>query len=505
MELQSGALLQGGKYKIEKTLGQGGFGVTYLAEQTNLKRLVCIKEFFMKEYGERTSDSEATVMTEATAVTAITTGAAEIMGRYRERFIKEAQTIAKLNHPGIVKIHDVFEENGTAYYVMDYIEGENLNDLVKREGALPEERAIGYLRQVGEALSYVHGKRMMHLDVKPSNILVSKTDDRALLIDFGTAKQYDSSGTQTSATPVGISAGYAAIELMSPGGVQTFSPETDVYSLGATLYYLVTGKNPPNASERMDMLLAGERLPYPAGLSTEVADAIEKAMQGRRQRPESVESFIGLLQADVQQPQPQPRPQPQPPAQVRQQPLARRDAPSSSKKWKILLGSAAGIVCLVVLAIILFGNKDKRQESPEAIDLGLSVKWALCNLGASGPDGNGSYFTWDEAISAEVPAGMRLPTKSEFEELVRNCSFSWTSKNGVKGYQFTGRNGNSIFLPAAGHFNKSGVPKYNVGDYWSSTKASSEKSSRLTFGETSEPKMYDCYDNYRQSVRLVSD
>ena len=129
MELQSGALLQGGKYKIEKALGQGGFGITYLAEQTNLGRKVCIKEFFMKEYGERTAapeeDSQETVLTDGasspkqgqkdndatvlTGVSAVTSAAAAIMGRYREKFVKEARTIARLDHPGIVRIHDVFE------------------------------------------------------------------------------------------------------------------------------------------------------------------------------------------------------------------------------------------------------------------------------------------------------------------------------------------------------------------------------------------------------------
>ena len=330
-ELLSGTLLQGGKYKIEKSLGQGGFGITYLAEQTNLGRKVCIKEFFMKEYGERTTatavdgdatviaddatvlSSESTVLTgeavsagpkgasDATVLTSVnpvTSAAAEIMGRYREKFVKEARTIAKLDHPGIVRIHDVFEENGTAYYVMDFIEGENLNDLVKREGALSEERALGYIRQVADALSYVHGQRIMHLDVKPANVLVRKSDGKAILIDFGTAKQYDASGTQTSTTPVGLSVGYAPIEMTKPGGVQTFSPETDVYSLGATLYYLVTGQNPPDASERMEMIMEGERFKLPGNISSATADVIEQSMQTRKKRIQTVDGFLELLNSD---------------------------------------------------------------------------------------------------------------------------------------------------------------------------------------------------------------
>jgi len=327
MELQSNALLQDGKYKILKTLGQGGFGLTYLAEQTNLGRKVCIKEFFMKEYGERTAapdatDKDATIIaddstvlaenaaatgpksspendaTVLTGVSGITSAAAAIMERYKEKFLKEARTIAKLDHPGIVRIHDVFEENGTAYYVMDFIEGENLNDKVKREGPLSEERALGYIRQVADALSFVHGHNIMHLDVKPANILIRKSDDKAILIDFGTAKQYDSEGSQTSTTPIGLSAGYAPIEMTKPGGVQTFSPETDVYSLGATLYYLVTGQNPPDASERMEMIMDGEKFKLPEAISATTANVIEQSMQARKKRIQTVSSFLDLLNTD---------------------------------------------------------------------------------------------------------------------------------------------------------------------------------------------------------------
>jgi len=315
-ELEKNTHLQDGKYKIEKSLGQGGFGITYLAEQTNLGRKVCIKEFFMKEYGERTAapeqntdetvltggvpssrpkDEEATVLT---GVSAVTSAAAEIMGKYREKFVKEARTIARLDHPGIVRIHDVFEENGTAYYVMDFIEGENLNDMVKREGPLSEGRALGYIRQIADALSYVHDHKIMHLDVKPANVLVRKSDDKAILIDFGTAKQYDSEGTQTSTTPVGLSVGYAPIEMTKPGGVQTFSPETDVYSLGATLYYLVTGQNPPDASERMEMIMDGEEFKLPETLSATTVNVIEQSMQARKKRIQTVSSFLDLLDTD---------------------------------------------------------------------------------------------------------------------------------------------------------------------------------------------------------------
>ena len=124
--LQPNTTLQGGKYKIIRTLGQGGFGITYLAEQVMLDRKVAIKEFFMKEYCDRDeSTSRVTMGSE---------GSRDSVNRYREKFLKEARNIAKLNHPNIVKIIDVFEENDTAYYVMEYVEGGSLAEKIRREG-----------------------------------------------------------------------------------------------------------------------------------------------------------------------------------------------------------------------------------------------------------------------------------------------------------------------------------------------------------------------------------
>lgn len=128
MQLHPNSLLQGGKYKIESVLGQGGFGITYLGWQTRLNRRVAIKEFFMKEYCNRNADtSHITIGTE---------GSRELVARFQQKFIKEAQSIAGLNHPNIIRIHDVFEENDTAYYVMEYIEGGSLQEYVTRYGAL---------------------------------------------------------------------------------------------------------------------------------------------------------------------------------------------------------------------------------------------------------------------------------------------------------------------------------------------------------------------------------
>jgi serine/threonine protein kinase len=284
--LKAGSTLQNGKYEIIRTLGQGGFGITYEANQVMMDRHVCIKEFFIKEYCDRYDVTGN--------VSLGSTGNAEMVRQYMAKFVKEAKTIAKLNHPNIISIYDVFEENNTAYYVMEFLPGESLNDRVKNAGAIPEKEALRYIYQIGDALSYAHDHHVMHLDIKPSNIMLD--GDRAVLIDFGLSKQYSETGEQTSSTPVGISHGYAPLEQYLEGGVKEFSPETDVYSLGATLYKLVTGLTPPPAP-----IVVQSGLPsIPLSVSAPVRDAIGKAMSVHKQeRPRSVKEFLSILDNGV--------------------------------------------------------------------------------------------------------------------------------------------------------------------------------------------------------------
>lgn len=290
-QLTTNTLLQGGRYKIEKVLGQGGFGITYLAIQSGLERKVAIKEFFMKELcGRDESTSHVTLGTE---------GSRETVTRFREKFLKEARNIAKLNHPNIVRIIDVFEENGTAYYVMEYAENGSLADKVKREGYLTEPVATRYIKQVAEALDYIHQQKMNHLDVKPANIMLNEKDE-AVLIDFGLSKQYDATtGNQTSTTPVGISHGYAPIEQYKEGGVQDFSPETDIYALGATFFKLLTGITPPSATDIMEDGLPIQELKAKV-VSSDAIAAISKAMEPRkRDRIKNASLFIEGLKGDA--------------------------------------------------------------------------------------------------------------------------------------------------------------------------------------------------------------
>ena len=298
MNLPNGTLLQGGKYRIERVLGQGGFGITYLATQVMLDRQVAIKEFFFRDFNLRDGDTKT--------VTIATEASRELVERYRKKFVKEAQTISRLDHAGIVRIHDIFEENATAYYVMEYLEGESLSQLVERRGAIPEDEAVGYVSAVGDALQYIHAMHINHLDIKPGNI-IRRRDGRVVLIDFGVSKQYDATTDQgTTTTPVGISHGYSPAEQYRQGGVQQFSPQSDVYALAATLFKLLTGVTPPDA-----MTVIDEGLPLAELQSHHVAqpviDAIAAAMRSRSHRTSSVAQFIAQLT-----PSPQPVPPPIP-------------------------------------------------------------------------------------------------------------------------------------------------------------------------------------------------
>ena len=290
MTLQQDYTLQDGNYRILKVLGQGGFGITYLAIQVRLDRKVAIKEFFMKNFCERNETTRQ--------VTLGTAGSRETVNLCRKKFLKEAKHIAKLDHPNIIRIIDVFDENSTSYYVMEYIEGGSLENKLGTTG-LSMSDATRYILQVAEALKYIHKKNIAHLDIKSSNIMLNGNDE-IVLIDFGVSKQYDLTGGQTSVSPVGRSSGYAPLEQYDPNGVKDFSPQTDIYSLGATYFKLLTGITPLNAF-RITKDFLQEKLKA-KGVPTAVISIICKSMEKLKEnRFSDVCSFIeGLNSISLQ-------------------------------------------------------------------------------------------------------------------------------------------------------------------------------------------------------------
>jgi|GEM_PF-1695550 len=281
-ELQSGTKLQNGVYVIEEKLSQGGFGITYLATDTGLQCKVAIKEFFLSTSCIR--------QTGFTSVNIHSISQKDFSG-FKDRFIAEARTIAQFGrHPNIVHVKSVFEENNTAYYVMDYIEGQTLESVIHKKKILGYELAMNYIGQLCDAVNSIHEKGIIHRDIKPANIMITP-DDRAILIDFGTAKDYF--GTHTRSTQAIITPGYAPEEQYI--AELDKGPYTDIYSIGATLYTCLTGKVPVES-------LARKRKPLPEAksLNSKVPDqvnsAIIKAMEMEPEdRYQSVQLFLKEL------------------------------------------------------------------------------------------------------------------------------------------------------------------------------------------------------------------
>ena len=283
MHLHTGTQLQGGRYEIIRYISSGGFGCTYEAHNTRMNCNVAIKEFFVKDFCNRNKETNR--------ITVATESKVELFGKLRKKFVEEAQSLYRMNHPNIVRVTDLFEENGTAYYVMDYIEGSSLATKIAEKGKLAESESLGYIRQVADALSYVHSQNRLHLDVKPQNIMIDQSG-KAVLIDFGVSKQYDEVNGENTSTLLGSTPGYAPIE-QGCHGLTEFHAATDIYALGATLYKALSGMTPVEAALRA----SGKKLqPLPANISPSTVTAIEKSMQLIiDNRPHSIEEFLLLL------------------------------------------------------------------------------------------------------------------------------------------------------------------------------------------------------------------
>lgn len=500
MQLKKGSILQGGKYRIQRVLGQGGFGITYLASQKisvqgplgtiDTEILVTIKEFFMKDFCNRNEKDSI--------VSVPSMGSKELVEKFRQKFKKEALNISKLSHPNIIRVLDVFDENETSYYVMEYIDGGSLSEIIQSKGRLSEKETLHYTLQAAEALRYIHSNNMNHLDVKPGNLLFRKNGE-VVLIDFGMSKNYDVQGEQTTSTPMGISAGYAPIEQSRIGGVSTFSPATDIYSLGATMYKMLTGLIPPEASVVVD-----EGLPeLPDFISQNLRRVIEKSMEPRRKdRFQSIDSFLEAIE----------------------------DKDTEVTTLIVQTGEVSGEIPTFIrdedneATRIISVEMVQRSviESDDVVDLGLSVKWCSCNLGASSPEESGDFFPW--SIGTEGKANIsdisgteddhafvmshgkyKTPTRKQFKELMDRCRWSWTTYKDVAGCKVTGPSGKSIFLPAAGRLVNFGrYREKEFGYYWSSSKHNYQCACYLYFNKE-DFDLQEELANTKRNIRPVSD
>lgn len=285
--LQINVTLQSGRYTITKVLGEGGFGNTYIAYDNEVGSYVAVKEFYMQGVTERDETTSTVSVSNVSNY--------ECFREQREKFKKEAYRLRQLENKYIVRVHDFFEENGTAYYVMDYIDGESLSARMKRTGQpFSEEEVWQILSQLLDALQTVHHADLWHLDIKPANIMIDG-NGVVKLIDFGASKQLNAkSGGATTSTSVSYTNGYAPREQMEQN-YEKFGPWTDIYALGATLYCLLTKRRPPMPSDidDDDSPDKHEALPFPEGISERMRSLVLRMLNtNRANRPQSVEELI---------------------------------------------------------------------------------------------------------------------------------------------------------------------------------------------------------------------
>ena len=371
--LQPGTLLQSPTttYTIREVLGQGSFGITYRASMPvtvkgplgdiTTSADVCIKEFFMQDFNTRRVDGTVTSTTDS-----------KLAKQYGIKFSREAVNLSHLQHDGIVRVLETFNTKGTHYYVMEYIDGETLDSYTSRKGGMPEREALADARAIASALDYMHSRHMLHLDLKPKNVMRQENGAHTLkLIDFGLSKQYEASGEPESSTTIGLGTpGYAPPEQGDADDSKDFQATLDIYALGATLYKLLTGETPPKASRVLN-----EGLPVDSlrnhGVTRETISLIQHLMQPRRaDRPQSMRDVLTMLEGNagdvtsvekesLEEPKPIIEPQPRATAirQAASQSNAKQQTHTGQKKPVIKYALMALAALLVAGAAIWFLNQ----------------------------------------------------------------------------------------------------------------------------------------------------
>ena len=286
--LPIGTVLCNGKYRIVKHLASGGFGKTYMATDTSFDETVAIKELYIKGLCGRDASGYVTVTS--------LDNKQSFMSQ-QEKFRKEARRLRKLENKHIVKVRDLFDENGTSYYVMDLIDGESLSERIKRIGRLSEADLMTLLPQILDALDVVHKEQIWHLDLKPANIMVDN-GGCVKLIDFGASKQFRSSDgvTLSTSSTMAYTPGFASAEQMEQN-FEKFGPWTDLYSLGATIYYALTLNLPPSPSDINEN--PTEALKLPSDIGKQMAELVIWLMKpNRMERPKNV-SEVSLAISNI--------------------------------------------------------------------------------------------------------------------------------------------------------------------------------------------------------------
>ena len=276
-----------GRYIIERVIGQGGFGITYYARHEMLEHSYAIKEFYISGFCSRNT-SLHTVNLQGMQP--------EMYEKYKQRFVEEAKTVVSLEHPNIVKVVDIFEENNTAYMVMPFIEGVSLQKMVEKNGTLPYELTVNYIGQLSNAVGYIHQKHILHRDIKPDNVLVTP-DNKIILIDFGSARAFVNDQEQRHTSI--LTHGYAPPEQYN--AVSKKGNYTDIYAIGGVFYFCLTGQIPTDATTRLLELASGkDPLQQPKEMNPSVTEDVNRTiMKAMSLKPENRHQTVAEFMDDL--------------------------------------------------------------------------------------------------------------------------------------------------------------------------------------------------------------
>ena len=345
-------------FEFHRVLGHGGFGITYLGWNITLDIPVAIKEYLPTDLAARKSDQS------------VVPQSSQVVADFQwglERFLDEARTLARLQHPNIVRVHQYFEAHGTAYIAMDYVEGEDLSAYLTRKGTLSEDELKDILYPLLSALEVVHGADFLHRDIKPGNIVLRDVDGSPVLLDFGAARQ--AIGAKSRSVTSIVTPGYAPIEQYSSRGHQ--GAWTDIYALGGVCYRALTGQVPEDATDRVrddPLIPVSQRC---AGqVSGAFLSAIDVALSvDEGDRPQSVGAWRAALEADAREAQEDAADE----ATIVRS--SEQDAPPSERqkkppfKWLVI---ALGVVALLVGGKLYVDHAEQveleRQREAQAIE-----------------------------------------------------------------------------------------------------------------------------------------
>lgn len=333
--LPTGTLLQNGKYRVVRYLSSGNFGNTYIVENTGMQVQFAMKEFFLRNVCYRTNQGQSVSVSPAVSP--------DKVAIQRDKFKKEARRLYGLTSKHLVHVNDMFEENGTVYYVMDFVKGESLEAyMLRTRQSLSEQQALYILDQLMDGLDEIHQKQIWHLDLKPANIIID-TQGTVVIIDFGASKQVGQSGQYTGTSGIlCYTPGYAPLEQVNQH-MDAVGPWTDIYALGATLYNLLTGVDPSTVNPAM--------LPFPPQVSQTTRQLICRMMStDAKQRPQSIAELRQLVAAGSRHSAP-------------------GGAASSRRRWMVIAAAVAAVVAVIVLAVALrSGSEPTANAAPTATE-----------------------------------------------------------------------------------------------------------------------------------------